>query len=332
MINIISTRASQSRVRGPQKRYTNLIKGLTRIGYPFVVNKDLNATRRLYIQDDRQALRYVGLSKAFKVVGPNLFVMPDDIPEDISLKGLLYLQGCDWAKRMWEHVGFDACPIRIWPVGIDTDMFRPPGIRSSDRSVMVYHKWRDTEGLRLILDALYELHLPYHIVLYGQYDEQEYLRLLKGTSFMIYYSCSESQGMALQEAMACDVPIVVCDAISIFQEVGEHEFDNSLRDFLVTSAPYFDETCGIKITDLSQLKHSIEFMMDNLKGFAPREYVLHNLSLEGQARAFVKLWEHWGLTLEQGMSETARTDKDWRIPLSSQVWGKVKWVYKSLAR
>jgi len=332
MINIISTCATKSRVRGPQKVYTNLIKGLANIGYPFVVNKDLNATRRLYIHDDKQALHHMGLSRAFKVVGPNLFGMPDEITKEVNLEGVLYLQPCEWAKLIWEKAGFDACPIRIWPVGIDTDTFKPPGIGLSDKRVMVYHKRRDTDELRLILDALYKLNLRYRIVIYGQYNEQEYLSLLKKTSFMIYLGCHESQGIAMQEAMAFDIPILVCDAISVFQEVGVHYFEDSLKCFPVTSAPFFDETCGIKITDLLQLKQSIEFMMDNLDGFSPREYVLQHLSLEGRAKEFVKLWEHWELTFEHGMYETALTNKDWSIPLHRQIWGKVKRACKNQAR
>jgi hypothetical protein len=60
-------------------------------------------------------------------------------------------------------------------------------------------------------------------------------------------------------------------------------------------------------------------MMDRLGQFAPREYVLRNLSLEAQARAFVGLWQHWGLNFEEGLSETAAGGRKWRAPLLARV-------------
>ena len=324
MINIISTQATKKITDGSQKVFANLVKGLDKIGYPYVINRALNATNRLWIHDDVTALRYMHRSKAYKVLGPNLFVMPKDIPREIDLNGVQYLQPCEWVRRMWEHVGFDACAIRIWPVGIDTDIFRPSDIKPSDKRIMVYHKRRDTRDLQTILDALYKLGLPYRLVLCGQYDEEEYLDLLAETSFQIHLGCSESQGIAMLEAMACDIPILVCDVMRISQAKTGYNFDTSLDRLPVTSAPYFDDTCGVKITDLSEVKNAIELMLDNLNGFSPRNYILRNLSLERQAQAFVSLWEHWGLTFEQGLTEIVRKNRAWSIPLSSKIWGFVR--------
>ena len=51
MINIISRAAVSNRASGPKKVVSNLIKGLEKIGYPYVVNARLDACKRLWIQE-----------------------------------------------------------------------------------------------------------------------------------------------------------------------------------------------------------------------------------------------------------------------------------------
>jgi hypothetical protein len=333
MINIISNCANHGKISGPYKVFANLVKGLDQIGYPYVLNRDLNATRRLWIHDDVAALRYMNRSRAFKVVGPNLFVMPGDIPAEIDLRGALYLQPSGWVRHLWEHVGFNTCPIAVWPAGNDTETFCPPPQKTSNRRVMVYHKARDPRELPRIFETLHNLRLPYTLFIHGQYLESEYIEALRETSFIIWHGCSESQGIALQEALACDIPVLVYDITCLSQVRGSYQFNENLDDFPATAAPYFDDTCGLRITDLCDLKSSIEFMLDNLERFAPRDYVLGNLSLEKQARAFVALWERWGLTYEQGLVETAQTERSWQVPLSvsARMRAKVGRVVRALS-
>jgi len=318
MINIISTCANSPSISGPQKVYANLIKGLTKIGYPYVINKNHNATHRLWIHDDHIALKYLRKSKAFKVIGPNLFVLPDQIPKNISFDGALYLVPSEWVKKLWMHLGFSLCPIAVWPVGIDTDTFQLPAVRHHKVKLLIYHKQRNKDELTEIISLLQCLQLPFQLIEYPLYQERDFLELLKCTSFVIWHGCHESQGIALQEVLACNIPILVCDATTLLQQVPA-QFDVSLAEFPVTSAPYFDESCGVKITDISFLKSAIEFMLDNLKNFSPRKYVLKHLSLGDQAKAFVDLWEHWGLTFKMGLKEDAKNATAWRYSAFDRV-------------
>lgn len=331
MINIISTQANTTKISGPRKVFTNLVKGLDKIGYPYVINRDLNATKRLWIHDNVTALPYLHRSKAHKVLGPNLFVLPKEIPGGIRFDGCLYLQPCEWAAKLWEYLGFRACPIKAWPVGIDTDEFRPSGTSKEGRKIMVYYKDRDPHELPLILETLHRMNLSYWLVIYPLYDEENYKEMLSKTSFIIWYGRHESQGIALQEALACDIPILVWDAKSLFQHVrgdvrGRERFGASLSEFPVTTVPFFDDSCGIKISEPGQLEHSTEYMLEHLKEFSPREFVLKYLSLEGQARAFVSLWERWGLSFEEGKEETARTKRAFSVPLSRKIMDKLKTI------
>src|ERR1039458_5421480 len=60
MINIVSRAYLKRLVYGPKKVVDNLIKGLDLVGYPYVVNKRLDACRRLWIHDDLIAMKHIG--------------------------------------------------------------------------------------------------------------------------------------------------------------------------------------------------------------------------------------------------------------------------------
>jgi glycosyltransferase involved in cell wall biosynthesis len=314
MINIISKQVGASQVTGPQKVLVNLVKGLDRIRYPYVLNRHPSAARRLWIHDDSDALRFMHHPGVLPVLGPNLFVMPGDCDPHVDFRDALYLQPCEWAARFWERAGFTRCPIVPWAVGIDTEEFRPASDAVNERTVMVYHKMRDPQELVGILDAVRAQGLVPKLVLYGGYDEDEYHRILSGACLAIWHGRAESQGIALQEALACNVPMLVCDVTSVRQTRGGYPFDPEVFAFPVSAAPYFDKRCGVRITDLRDFDAALTSMVEKLGSFRPRDYVLENLSLEGQARAFVNVWLHWGLSPDEGLSETLRNPRLWQGP------------------
>jgi len=317
MINIITKDFSGN--RGPDKVVRNLVKGLDKVGYPYVINKDINATKRCYIPNRRAVLLMLRKAKSKVVVGPNLYVLPHDIDWFISLKNTVYLQPCEWAAQLWRELGFRRVPIRVWPTGIDTDEFYPRnGIQ--EEKILVYHKMRDKTELQMIEKTLQQMRLNYQKITYGSYKEADYKEALWRTSFVIWHGTHETQGIAMQEAMACNVPLLVCDIKSLFEEIGGYPFwPACVRNFKVTAAPYFDERCGLKIADLSKLEQSIEYMFDNLSQFSPRDYVLENLSLEKQALKFVQLWEHWDITVKQGYSEKLFINTNYRDPIAVRI-------------
>jgi glycosyltransferase involved in cell wall biosynthesis len=209
----------------------------------------------------------------------------------------------------------------VWPVGVDTEEFYPSSVTRNNQSVMVYHKERDLQELVYILETVHSLGLHCTLVIYDRYTELEFKEALAKTNFIIWHGPHESQGLALQEAMACNVPILVCDATSLLQaKSSKYRFPSELAKFLVTSIPYFDVTCGIHITELSQLANAIQEMLARRESFQPREYILKNLSLERQARAFIGLWEQWGLSWDDGFRERVYSSKPFSIPVSNRFW------------
>ena len=285
MLNIISRSILFKNVSGPKKVVENLIKGLDKISYPYVINKRLDACKRLWIHDDTKALREISnLPKEIKIiVGPNIYNLPKDIPEYLDLSTIVYLQPSIWTKSFWLKFGADKYSIEVWPTGIDTEEFKPSRkTREKKEFVLVYFKKRFADELETVKNALNRKNIDYRIIDYAKgYKESNYKNLLVKSKYVIWLGIGEAQGIALQEALSVDVPILVCDVYSVGHRVGGEEFSQEEKEFQnTTSAPYFDSRCGIKIKDLNDLRQGIDFMESHLKNFKPREYILENLSLD----------------------------------------------------
>lgn len=312
MINIISKSILSKKVRGPKKVVLNLIKGLEKIGYPYVINKALDTTERLWIHDDISALEKSSFipDKVKTLAGPNLFINPKDIPDEINLSKIIYIHPSQGVKEIWKKKGYEKSPIEIWPVGIDTDEFKPT--EKPKKYILVYLKNREEKDLESVKNILKSK--EYKIVRYGNYNEKEYKEHLLQSKYIIWVGCPESQGLALEEALSMNIPVLVIDEGKT--ECGE----------VLTSAPYFNERCGLIINNFDNLENAIASMETQLLEFKPREYILENLSLEKQARDFVNLYEkYFGLTFASGMNEKTVPKRLWRNgKLYYRFWYRIK--------
>ena len=321
MINVVSRSKIFSNVTGPSKVVENLIKGLEKLGYPYVVNKRLDYCKRLYIHDDRIALGKVAeLSPEIRVlVGPNLYVAPRNIPAELDISKAVYLVPSEWNKRFWLHFGFNKCPMEAWPAGIDTDEFKPAG--GNKEFILVYFKQRFDRELDVLKKELEAKSLAYKILHYDKgYKEAEFKGLLEKSRYVIWLGREESQGIALEETLSAGVPILVCDVSSVGHLIGGNDLSQAEKDFKdTTSAEYFDDRCGIKIKDLGELSGAIERMESSFKEFEPRQYILENLSLGGQARKLLGFYEkYFNLSYEAGLEDK---------PLHHGNWQNAKWSY-----
>ena len=297
LINIISTQANRKRITGPKKVFDNACKGLDRIGVKYVLNKPLNEYKYNWIHDDSKAIIEAGFLNKPVLVGPNIVVLPKDLPR--LRKSLhpnsIYLYPSHWVVDMWEQSGFKECKMATWPVGIDLDAFALQKRTHSDSNkALVYFKQRNKRTLNDVNEILKNKNIEYKVLYYGFYSEKEYKETLMGSKLCIWIGCSESQGVALQEALATGIPMIVLDAESLSDAVSENKkgyFDykvpKELNNIKTSSAPYFDDRCGLKINNISQLSNSIDYVLTNIDIFRPRDYIKENLSLEAASKSLV---------------------------------------------
>ena len=102
----------------------------------------------------------------------------------------------------------------------------------------------------------------------------------------IILDAHESQGFAIEEALSCNVPLLVWSAQTMNQEDGSNY--NSIP---CTSIPYWDSKCGEYFHHLSELPAAFQTFQEKLTTdqYNPRQYILETLSTEKCAERFMEL-------------------------------------------
>ena len=313
MLNIVSLTANRKKVTWPGKVVKNLMKWLDILRYPYVLNRDLNATKRLWIHDDFFALKRLSTlyDSTSLIVGPNLYALPRAIPEDIHLEKYPHIMPSEWVCDFWKHFGYHGI-LDSWAVWVDTDIFLPS--HEAKKKVLIYFKQRREEDLRSVIDVLTRLTIEYEVIRYGSYTESYFQEILRTSKYVIWIGCPESQGIAFAEVLSTDTPMLVWDTHSLMQSGITLGFTpEEVAYDQCTSAPYFDDICGIRIYDERGLASTIEHMEWVYTSFSPRVYVEKNFSLAWQAKKFLELYEtHYGLSLSQWYEDILSNEKNFR--------------------
>lgn len=176
------------------------------------------------------------------------------------------------------------CKLVAVPFPVDVEKFAPGPVARSDRKKsFLYVKMRHSDQINSV-KSIFKADFTF---VYGSYSEDNYLAALKECKFGVWVGCHESQGFALQEALSCDVPLILIDVNSMSEQSGIH-IHRSDEGCGVTSAPYWDERCGIKIRSSGQLKESLRII--DLWDKSPRDFVMENLAPEICLKRFQTLF------------------------------------------
>ena len=99
------------------------------------------------------------------------------------------------------------------------------------------------------------------MIRYGSYTESYFQEILRTSKYVIWIGCPESQGIAFAEVLSTDTPMLVWDTHSLMQSGITLGFTpEEVAYDQCTSAPYFDDICGIRIYDERGLASTIEHM------------------------------------------------------------------------
>ena len=218
------------------------------------------------------------------IYGPQLFVVPSG--PIVGTLNPAWTSRCinntlsKWVETMFLEVSKNlVIQTAQFPFAVDTEKFKPRGEKTLD--CIIYFKHRNPQTLQEIKDILDQKQVSYQVFSYGSYNEQDYLNTLQKSKFMLTLDAHESQGFALQEAMSCNVPLLVFDIQSVYDEYGT-SFFNQYRPLKLkaTSVPYWDSSCGLKTTELSDVPVMVDQMLNTYQTFEPRKFIIENLSEE----------------------------------------------------
>ncbi len=292
-INIISNSAKISKTGGPSKVFTNTVKGFDKIGQTYSINEPISNHKYNWIHDSVNGFIEVIVSKQPALLGPNLFVFPEDIPFFLpNYSQNIFLHPSSWCVNAWKQLDFNSCKLNFWPVGIDLEDFIPSNCRN-ENEVLLYFKKRKSIKMEEVIERLEKQDLKVNLISYGSYNEAEYKSALKKSSFGVWVGTTESQGIGLQEALATNLPLIVLENTNILDhETPEiNDLPQYASNIKGTSIPYWDNNCGIAINHLSELDDAIYKMRKNIEEFTPRKFIENNLSLEKCAKELVGFFD-----------------------------------------
>jgi len=289
-------------VRGPRRPggqervFLNLKAGLDRLGVAYRANDYRHARRHPDELCCVLGKRHVLENEPWRnplMIGPSIHDHPIDDPalfRRFEVRRIL-VPG-EWMRDMCRPYWGDA--VHAWPVGIDTDHWRPaPGVAKTI-DVILYNKirWdhgrRETELLGPIRAELARRGLKVVEFVYGSYRPEDYAAALQAARAMVFVCEHETQGIAYQEALASDVPLVAWDHAGEWLDPSYHP--QRVRYSPISSVPYWDERCGVKFATAGEFPAALDdFQARAARGvLAPRQYILDHLTLEKGASAFVE--------------------------------------------
>ena len=223
------------------------------------------------------------------VLGPGLFDHPLQAPalmHDPRFRS--YLVPCAWYRDVFApHYG-DRC--RVWFGGIDTNAWPDLAATRKDIDFLVYDKirWnRDVLGPSLmqpVLSTLEQRGQRVHVLRRGAYDVAEYRALLGRARAVLFVCEHETQGLAYQEAMACNVPILAWDPGEWLDPQRASWTPDPVR---ASSVPYFDSMCGERFANATEFPVVLDRFLERRAGYTPRAYVQRRLSLAESARVYL---------------------------------------------
>jgi glycosyltransferase involved in cell wall biosynthesis len=211
------------------------------------------------------------------IFGPHFSIFPDHKLLTIKGNNSVFNLLCNWVVKCWSvspltsNLNLITCPF-----GVDTNKFNKIKPNDDRNEVFVYFKSRQPDELERVKNSLDYKNIKYRIFSYeNRYHENEYLHFLQNSKYGIWIGRHESQGFGLEEALSCDVPLLVWDVKSMNQEYG-----TNYEDIPATSAPYWDERCGEVFYDSSDFENVYDKFIKNIENYKPRDFVLENLSME----------------------------------------------------
>ena len=227
--------------------------------------------------------------------GPGEVPLPENAPAIAAACNLkIVTQPSEWYCEIWREALGDR--VRPMFVGIDTAQWPDQSAHAKDIDVIVYDKirWhydvRKADVLDPLLAHLDARGLSYVVLRYGHHHLGQYRAALARARSMAFICEHETQGLAYQEAMSSGVPIFAWDEGEL---VSPSERKLAPPDIGVSSVPYFDARCGRKFKK-ADIQAEFDAFWAAKDGYAPRDYVLQQLSLDAGARRYLELFDTLG--------------------------------------
>ena len=272
----------------------SLIRGLKTIQSPVHLNPwrpEVTASRAGVLAGAQTLAVALRALRCELVVGPNICVLPTD------LAGLLMdsnvhriLVPSDWVARLWARdLPSVAGKLRVWAAGVDYNAWharsrRPAKLQEQRHRALIYKK-TDQAVVDTAVAALQSCGWDYAVITYGAYRPRQYLRALQASDALVYCGSSESQGIALHESWAADVPTFVFQPANVAIQGDQQRWVLVESEF--SPAPFLTANSGALWRDQTDLASILRDFRE--RQFTPRASTINDFSDEASARKYMAL-------------------------------------------
>jgi len=260
-----------SYLRGPQSVALNLQAGLAEIGANFRFNQKPQASVAAVLNGTNALAWAIAQKKAGKfqkiAAGPNIVVLPQD-SNGILTNPLIdaIIVPAEWVKNAYEKNAPELTgKIFVWPVGVSL-----PELDNITKDIdfLIFDKLGDKTLSLEITRHLKVQNKKICYIEYGKFRPQDYPKLLKHAKAMVYLGKTESQGIAMFEAWAANVPTFV---------LGQDD----------TASPYLTSQSGMLFGTAEDFKNKLPQFLST--SFSPRKYIEENFTLAKSAQAYLNI-------------------------------------------
>jgi hypothetical protein len=292
-------------VRGPSRPggvmmvAFDLMRGLDKLGIPYRFNDYQHVKKNPCELIGVIGKPHLIFEKRFKnpiIFGAGVYSHPIDCPklfEDYSNVKKMLVPG-PWMEQMCKPYYKDK--VISWPVGINTEVWNNDIKCNELLDFLIYDKIRwdhSTYEINLInpiIKHLQQKGLSYQIIRYGHYTHTDLKRKLSVSKAVIFLCEHETQGLAYQQILATNTPILAWNRAGYWQDPSY--FPHKVKYQPVSSVPYWSERCGSKFSDFKDFPDKLLEFLDLLNSgyFFPRNYILDNLTLEKSAALYLDIY------------------------------------------
>jgi len=200
-------------------------------------------------------------------------------------KNSIYIQPSIWAADTWRNFNVEKfIPIKVFPFPVEVEKFSP-NQHSQKNEVFIYFKRRKPEELEYVKHFLNNKNITYKIFDYVQkYNEEDYIKCLQNAKYGIIIDAHESQGFAIEEALSCNVPLLVWNTSVMSQEYG-----SNYPNIPCSTIAYWDERCGIYFYKVEEFETCYNEFINKQETYNPRAYIMENLSPQKCGERFIEL-------------------------------------------
>jgi len=286
MLNLFYSEAywgHTSRMNGPRKVIRNLTESLKQEGIEFAVNEEKYKHNLVLQYDAKGHEKHSLIEQETCVIGPQVWLF-DSYGQFLIQNPNYYksiIAPSQWVKDLFVNkFGMDESKVAVWPVGIDLKPFKKD-LSSIKYDCLLYYKRRSKEELEAAIRFLEECKMSYNLIEYGSYSQKELELFCDQSAFCFLLNGTESQGIAVQEMMARDMPMFVWD-IKEWNDQGEQ------WRVPATSIPYWSDQCGVVFYDEHEMEYAFNEFCDKI--YTSRKYVEENLSYKKSVNILLEIF------------------------------------------